>query len=463
MAVWSVDRRRREGSAGEEQGPRGINERLLAVTAGASTTPLLVLFGLNFVDELDQILFGITTPEIRDEFGLSDAGIVVIAGAVAVFVLFAVLPVTYLADRFDRVRLVCLAALGWMTMSVMTGLAGWAGVVVLLVLARMGSGLGRAVNDPVHASLLTDYYPPDVQPKVFALHRAANPVSRGTAVIIGAGAGVLGWQVMFLLLAAPTLLLIGAATRLPHPRRGGTTAGVVEVAEHADAVVDLVVSAREEAAAEQAGEVEPTSFGEARRILFAIPGMRRIYLGAVLLGSGFLTINTIPSLFFEDIYGFSPFLRGVLAFFTGGGTLLGLRIGQRFASEAISSGRVPRLATIIGIAFAAAALGLVLMAAMPFALGSFVFAVVAAGGFGAFQPAYYPLVALMTPGTIRTQAYGWSLIFVGLGGLIGSLFVGGLAESSYRTATLGLACMVALAGLCAATAARYVGQGTSPA
>jgi branched-chain amino acid transport system ATP-binding protein len=422
-----------------------------------------VLFGLNFVDELDQILFGIATPEIRDDLGLSDSGIILIAAVVAVFVLFAVLPVTYLADRFDRVRLVCFAAFGWMTMSVMTGLAGWAGVVALLVVARMGSGLGRTVNDPVHASLLTDYYSPEVQPQVFALHRSANPVSRATAVLIGAGAGALGWQVMFIVLAAPTLLLIGAATRLPHPRRGGTTAGVVEVAERADVGADIVVSAREEAAAEEAGTAAPVSFGDARRMLFAIPAMRRLYLGATLLGSGFLTIGTISSLFFEEVYGFSPLLRGVQAFFAGTGTLMGLRIGQRLASEAIASGRVPRLATITGLAFTAGAVGLVLMSAMPFALGSFVFSILASAGFGAFQPAYYPLVALVTPPQIRTQAYGWSLIFVGLGGLVGSLFVGGLAESSYRTATFGLACMVALAGLCGATAARFVEQGAPTA
>lgn len=411
-----------------------IHGRLLDATGGASTTPLLVLFGLNFVDELDQILFGIAGPEIRDDLGLGDSGIILVAAVVAVFVLFAVLPVTYLADRFDRVRLVCFAAVGWMTMSVLTGLAGWAGVVVLLVIARMGSGLGRTVNDPVHASLLTDYYEPVVQPKVFALHRAATPVSRLTAVVIGAGAGLFGWEVMFLVVAAPTLLLVGAGARLPHPQRGGTTAG-------------FVASAQEE---------PPASFGEARRTLFAIRSMRRLYVGCVLLGSGFLTINTIPSLFFEEVYGFSPLLRGVQAFFAGVGTLVGLRVGQRLASEAIRRHEVPRLATITGLAFTAGAIGLVLMAAMPFALGSFAFSVVAAAGFSAFQPAYYPLVALVSPPRIRTQAYGWSLIFVGVGGLVGSLFVGALAESSYRTAVAGLAGLVALAGLCGATAARFV-------
>jgi len=422
-----------------------IRDRLLAVTGGASITPLAVLFGLNFVDELDQILFGIVTPEIRDDLGLSDGGIIAIAALVSVFVLLAVMPLTYVADRFDRVRLVFFAAGGWMVMSALTGLAGWSGLVVLLVIARMGSGLGRTVNDPVHASLLTDYYDASVQPKVFELHRAANPVSRVTAVAIGAGAALLGWQAMFLVLAVPTAFLIGATRRLSEPR-------------HRTAVVlDLT-----EGTFDDASEVEPpvaappATFLEARRTLFAIPSMRRLYVGSFLLGFGFLTLGAILSLFFEDIYGFSPTMRGVAAFLAGAGTLVGLNQGQRLASRAMDQGRPERLATITGLAFTAGAIGLILMALTPWAVGSLLFSVVASAGFSAFQPAYYPLVGMVTPARIRTQAYGWSLILVGFGGLVGALVVGGLAESSYRSATGTLAVIVGIAGAVGASASRFV-------
>src|SRR3546814_12396713 len=77
--------------------------------------------------------------------------------------------------------------------------------------------------------------------------------------------------------------------------------------------------------------------------------MRRLYFGAFLLGSGFLTLPTVSALFFEDIYGFTPFLRGVQAFLAGVGTLTGLAYGQRLASRAIASGDLPSLATITGL------------------------------------------------------------------------------------------------------------------
>lgn len=422
-------------------------QRLQQITGGATITPLVVLFGLNFVDELDQILFGIVTPEIRDEFGLGDGGIIFISALVSVFVLLAVMPLTYLADRFDRVKLVFYAALGWMSMSILTGVSGWAGVVALLVVARMGSGLGRTVNDPVHASLLTDYYDADVQPRVFQFHRAANPISRVTAIGIGFGAELLGWRPMFLLLAIPSVLLIGAAKALPEPRKksGSLT----------DELADELSSEAADGAEVGTAERE-VSFGEARRILFAIPAMKRLYAGSFLLGFGFLTIGAILALFFEDIYDFSPTQRGVVAFLAGAGTLVGLEIGQRMASKAMATGRFDNLAVITGLSFMVGAVGLILMAVTPFAAGSVFFSVVASAGFSAFQPAYYPLVGMITPTRIRTQAYGWSLILVGSGGFIGAIVVGGLAEGSYRSATAFLSLIVAAAGAIGVSARKFV-------
>ena len=47
-------------------------EWLRGVCGGESAFPLVVLFGLNAVDELDRTAFGILLPNIRDEFGLDN-------------------------------------------------------------------------------------------------------------------------------------------------------------------------------------------------------------------------------------------------------------------------------------------------------------------------------------------------------------------------------------------------------
>ena len=107
------------------------------VCGGEPAFPLVVLFGLNAVDELDRTAFGILLPEIRDAFGLdlSDgarhrrpvAGVAALALQV---------PIAQFADRSKRVPLVVGGALVWACFSGMTGLAT---TVVVLTIARSGS------------------------------------------------------------------------------------------------------------------------------------------------------------------------------------------------------------------------------------------------------------------------------------------------------------------------------------
>src|SRR4029079_11341065 len=67
--------------------------------------PLLILFGLNAVDELDRTGFAILLPNVRDAFGLSNTGILSIVGLTALGALLLQLPIAYAADRSNRVRI----------------------------------------------------------------------------------------------------------------------------------------------------------------------------------------------------------------------------------------------------------------------------------------------------------------------------------------------------------------------
>lgn len=413
-----------------------LRRRLQDITGGAPAAPLVVLFGLNLVDELDRIAFGIVAPEIGATFDLADSSVILIASLVAVFTLVAALPASVLGDRMNRIRLVVVAAIAWSSMSILTGLAGVVEILAVLVVARFLAGIGRVINEPVHSSLLADYYTPEHQPKVFAVHRFANPASSASAVAIGALALVIPWQGVFVLLAIPTAVLILWLARLREPLRG----------ESVDA----------ELAAEQVGSA-PVGFGEARRQLFAIRSLKRLYAGAFLLGFGLIPLNGFIAFFYEDVYGFSTFERGVTAFVFGAGTTAGLLVGARFAS------RVPpgsgALARITGISFVTGGLGLLLMALAPFAVLSVVLLFVSGLGFGAYLPAYYPLVSVIVPPRVRTQAYGYSLIIIGVGGVLGAGLVGSLGENEgYRLGVAATAAIVAASGLFAISAAGFVGR-----
>ncbi len=412
-----------------------IRRRLEAVTGGESVRPLVVLFGLNLVDELDRIAFTIMGPEIGDTFGIDDGDVIVISTLVAIAALAVVLPVSYLADRFNRVRLVAFAAMSWMSLSVLTGLAGWAGVLALLIVARLGAGIGRAVNEPVHASLLPDYYSPEQLPKVYTFHRAANPLSTVTAVAIGGLGAVIGWQALFILLAVPTALLIISTLRLPHPARG--------------VMIDAELAAESEA---QGG----VPFAEARRQLFSIRSLKRLYLGGFLLGFGVFPLASFTIFFFENVFDFGPFQRGIVSFVSGAGLLAGLFVGTWAVTRYVGE-KPGRFASLTGLAFMLGGGGLLLMAISPFAGLALVFVFIANIGFSAYLPAYLTLIARIVPPKVRTQAFGYSLILVAAGGLFSAVIFGNLGDSAgYRVAIALLSGIVVLAGLVGTTASGFV-------
>ncbi len=408
--------------------------RLDAVTAGAPTAPLVVLFALNLVDEFDRVAFSVLTPEIRDTFGVSDTTIVGIASLVGVTALMMALPIGVLADRVRRVRLAGVGAAAWAGFTVLTAAAPSIGV---LLLARMGAGVGRIVNEPVHASLLSDYYAPVTHPRVFALHRLANPVGIGSAVVVGALAAVLDWRIVFGVLCIPTLLLLPVLLRLQEPVRGGTTSAASSVG--AAAALAPAPSMR-------------ASGGE----LFRVPTLRRLWVALPALGVAVITLPQLMSLFFERVYGFGPTGRGFAAFLYGVGVVMGLAVGQRLATRALRDGRPERLASYDGLAILAIGYGLLGAVLLRTAELSVALYLVTGIAVGAYQPCYFSLVALVSGARVRAQAYAYAILFLGVGALLSPLLAQLAEDRGYRVAIGVLAVTLVAGGAVTTTASRTV-------
>ncbi len=406
--------------------------RLAAVTGGGSVFPLAVLFGLNFVDEFDRLAFSTLTPEIRDAFDLSDAGIAAVATLSAVLTLVAALPIGFLGDRISRVRMAMASAAVWGAMSIATGLVP---TVLLLFLVRFLAGVGRISNESIHPSLLADYYPPTQHPAVFRIHRFANPLAGVAGILAGLIAAAFSWEWAFILLAVPTFLLIIAAAKLREPVRGQ--------------------SIDEELANRIAGE-GAVSFGEARRQLYNVRTLRRLWTGGLFLGVGWIPIGTFLSLFFENVYDYSSTQRGLVTFLENAGVAAGLVLGGYLASRVTRKGATQHLATITGLSFVGFAVGLIFMAIAPWAPASVGFATLAAVGIGSFQPAYFTLVGLVSPPRVRSQAFAWAVLYVGLGSILSIPLVAIGDSEGYRLAIGILAGIVAVAGLIGTSAFRFV-------
>ena len=408
--------------------------RLTAATGGVTAAPLLVLFALNLVDEFDRVAFGVLSPEIRDTFGLSDSGIVAVGSIAGVTSLLAALPIGVLADRVRRVRLAAAGAAAWGGFTILTALSP---VTWVLTLARMGAGVGRIVNEPVHASLLTDFYPPRSHPRVFALHRLANPIGLGSALVVGLLASVFDWRWVFASLCVPTFLLLPFLLRLREPARGESVDGDT---------------------ARAAAHRPRTSFLEARRVLFDIRTLRRLWVGLPVVGIALITLPQLISLFFERVYGYGPAGRGFVTFLSGVGIVLGLGLGQRLATRALTQGRPERLAVYDGsaiLAIGVALLGLVLSPWAPLSAFCYLLAGIAVG---CYQPNYFSLVALVSPARVRAQAYAWAILWLGVGAFAAPALAG-LGESAGYRVAIGVLAGTLVAGGAVATTARSAVRG----
>ena len=309
---------------------------LRTIAGDGPVAALVILFGLNAVDELDRTAFGILLPEIRDEFGLGFQGMLTLLGLVLAAALALQVPIAGLADRSRRLNLAMAGATAWAVFSFLTGLATG---IVMLALVRSGSAIGKAVNDPTHNSLLADWFPPGDRPRVYSFHRAANAVG---AMVGPLAAGLLafryGWRVPFLVFAIPTVLLVMAAFRLTEPVRGGHERRAMGASEEAVAT-----------------EEEPPSYAEAWRMCWKIATLRRIFAAMPFLAASLIGFVSLASLLYEDAFNLDERARGVVAAATEPAQLVGLVVGALVGTRLLarSPGLVLRFLAVVAVIAAA--------------------------------------------------------------------------------------------------------------
>ena len=288
--------------------------RLRVMCGGESAFPLLVLFGLNAVDELDRTAFGILLPNIRKDFGIDLKTALGLVALSSIAALVLQVPIAQYADRSKRVPLAIAGALVWALFSGMTGLAMG---VVLLTVARSGSSIGKAVVDPTHNSLLADYYPIETRSRVYSAHRAANAVG---AFVGPLSAGLLayefGWRTPFFVFVVPTLIFAFLALRLREPIRGRWERAATGASEE-------VVNTEE----------IPASFAESWRTVQKVASLRRIWWSLPFLAVALVGFVTLASVLYEREFGLDERARGFAAAIAEPFQLVGIVFGSRIVTR----------------------------------------------------------------------------------------------------------------------------------
>jgi predicted MFS family arabinose efflux permease len=179
-----------------------------------------VLFAVNILNFYDRHVPGALTEPIRKEFHLSDTQVGLL-GSIFIW-LYAIVgvPLGRIADTASRKKLLAGAVVVW---SALTASAALASSFTMLLISRVGVGVGEAGCAPAATSWLGDLFPPDRRSRVLALFMLGVPVGGALSFFFsGTLAQAYGWRVSMALAAAPALLLVPALLVLREPARGAS-------------------------------------------------------------------------------------------------------------------------------------------------------------------------------------------------------------------------------------------------
>ena len=189
-----------------------------------------VLFAVNILNFYDRHVPGALTEPIRKEFHLSDTQVGLL-GSIFIW-LYAIVgvPLGRIADTASRKKLLAGAVVVW---AALTASAALASSFTMLLISRLGVGVGEAGCAPAATSWLGDLFPPDRRSRVLALFMLGVPIGGALSFFFsGTLAQAYGWRTSMALAAAPALLLVPALLLLREPERGASepNAGALEAA-----------------------------------------------------------------------------------------------------------------------------------------------------------------------------------------------------------------------------------------
>ncbi|WP_160172112.1 spinster family MFS transporter [Novosphingobium lindaniclasticum] len=194
-----------------------------AVLAGA--------YGLNF---LDRQLLSILAEPVKADLGLTDTQLGLLSGFAfaIVYTLFGI-PVAWMADRGNRVRIVVAACGLW---SLFTSVCGLAQNFTHLALARIGVGIGEAGGSPPSYSIIADYFPPERRAGALAIYSLGVPIGTTAGAALGGWiAAEHGWRWAFMAVGALGVVYSGFILLVVRePKRGGNDKASVKSASFAD-------------------------------------------------------------------------------------------------------------------------------------------------------------------------------------------------------------------------------------
>jgi MFS family permease len=221
-----------------------------------AVTVLMVAYLFSYVDR--QILSMLVGP-IKADLGLTDTQITLLHGlAFAVcYTVLGVWPIGKWADTGNRRNIIAGGVFLW---SLMTALCGRAYSFLTLFVARVGVGVGEAALTPTAYSMLADLFPPATRGRALGIFSmgvyfgigaaimitgvVVQQVAESASVVVPLFGEVRSWQVAFLALGPPGMLVALWLLTVREPERRGVGVAGAAASHTAAAFADVLTHVR---------------------------------------------------------------------------------------------------------------------------------------------------------------------------------------------------------------------------
>ncbi|MDB5447389.1 MAG: major facilitator superfamily 1, partial [Phenylobacterium sp.] len=371
-------------------------------TRGSQLYGLFLLFAIYTCHSVDRGIFGIVTEPIRREFHASDSQLGLITMCYTLAFCAAMLPLGFLIDRLNRIRLLTGLVAIW---SVFTALAGVAGGMSSLLLARAGVGAAEAGGHPISMSLISDIIPLRRRGAAVGLFYVATGLG-GVIIFLGGGfiAAKYGWRAAFFMAGVPGLLLgLVALATLREPRRGA----------HEDAAHGL-------------GPAPP--LGKVLLFILATPAVLNLAISAMLVSSVNGSYHLWLSSFFVRAHGLDLKQVGVIGALGPGILQAAGALGSGFLADWLGRRHPHRVGYVAtGAIFMMAPLGVIYTQTPSLSLA--IALVLAMGVFaGAWMAPTFTLLLSITEPRMRGVVVGVVQVMSALGAGFGPFVVGVISD-----------------------------------
>lgn len=319
-----------------------LRRKLLDRLGGREQVRVIVLMALVLsLDTADAGVIGGMGMVLQRSLGIGKAELGLLftvesAAAAVGTILFG-----WLVDRTNRIRLLTIVAALW---GVMTILCGVSSSYAFLLVTQAALGLVVSAAMPVVASLVGDFFQPEVRAKVYGFILSGEMLGAALALLISALVAGISWRLGFWILALPAPFLAWAIHRLPEPERGGASwiSPSQQGASAARGIGELAREAGFEPRARLVRAEDPSkqSFFQAFRYVLGIPSNIILIISSALGYYFFGGLRIFALELLRSRYHLSHTGAIVAAAIAGSGAILGVSTGGRSADGLLARGHV---------------------------------------------------------------------------------------------------------------------------